>query len=340
MRAWEVWLLAFLACGPALAGGVSLELESGLSPPYGDSWLSGEVAWDLGGGGVSWEGLTARSLLYSKTTGWVFYGGARYSLVHVAADPELDGVLDQGLLFRITGFPSPTARFESLTMFGVDDEAISFSQPGGKVEFDLRPRPGLPYFPYFTAQKFLLKWGLPGGGRLESETLLVRTGFSHQRFSLTFSLGFVSFELCSTFQVRAHSVTLDPSLNLDCGWLRIFAQPAGQTPSFIGGLVVYGVRVRARMGDLSLEAMCSLDEQEHDLVLDPYVARVSLEGCRPGEGGRALFRADAYFHEGPEWGRLDLCLRGPVASGFEVWTKTGIDPGGVCSWGLGARWRW
>ena len=374
MRLLGFGLLVAVASSSALAGGLSLDLSTALSPATGEisnftgkcdlelgpfslaaaleyekigfTWLLGGVAWDAEAFGVAWQGLVGlvtETLLYSQTTGWIFFGGARYSLTHVAADPNLDGVFDHGLLLQVTGFLPGAVRFDSLTMFGVDELTVSFTQPGtqGEYEFELRPQPGLPYFPYFTDQKFLFTGIIFGGIKAESETLIVRTGFSHQRFSLTLRLGFLSLELSSVFELKSHAITLTPSLNLDCGWLRIYTEAVTQTPSFIGGFTIYGVRVRTMVGNVFLEAVFSFDEVNHDLVLDPYTTRFSVEiGQATACHRRAIFRTDVYLEDGLNWGRVDLCLRGPLVQSTEIWTKIGIGTSEVSNWGLGVRLSW
>lgn len=374
MRLLGLGLSLALAFSSALAGGLSLDLSTALAPSTGDvstftgkcnvelgllslaaaleyekigfTWLLSGVAWDAEAFGVAWQGLVGlvtETLLYSQTTGWIFFGGARYSLTHVAADPNLDGVFDHGLLLQVTGFLPGAVRFDSLTIFGVDELTVSFTQPGvqGEYEFELRPEPGLPYFPYFTGQKFLFTGVISGGIKAEAETSIVRTGFSHQRFSLTFRLGFLSLELSSVFELKSHVITLTPSLNLDCGWLRIYTEATTQTPSFIGGFTIYGVRIRTMVGNVLLEAMVSFDEVNHDLVLDPYMTRLSVEiGQATACHRQAMFRTDVYFEDGLDWGRVDLCLHGPLVQNTEVWTKIGIGTTGVSNWGLGVRLSW
>ena len=373
MRLLGLGLLLALASSSALAGGLSFDLNTTISPATGEisdftgkcdlelgpfslaaaleyekigfTWFLGGVAWDAGVAGVTWQGLVGlvtETLLYSKTTGWICFGGARYSLTHVAADPDLDGAFDHGLLLQVTGFLPGAVKFDSLTMFGVDELTVSFTQPGvqGEYEFELRPQPGLPYFPYFTTQKFLLT-GMFGGMKAESETLIARTGFSHQRFSLTLRLGFLSLELNSVFELKSHAIMLTPSLNLDCGWLRIYTEVTTQTPSFIGGFTVYGIRIRTMVGGIFLEAMVSLDEVNHDLVLDPYTTRLSVEiGQATACHRRAIFRTDIYFEDGLDWGKVDVCLRGPLAQNAEVWSRIGIGTTGISNWGLGGKLSW
>jgi len=95
------------------------------------------------------------------------------------------------------------------------------------------------------------------------------------------------------------------------------------------------------VGGVFLEAMVSLDEVNHDLVMDPYAMRLSVEiGQATACCARAIFRTDVYFQDGLDWGRVDLCLRGPLAQDTEVWTKIGIGTTGISNWGLGIRLSW
>ncbi|HHE48534.1 MAG TPA: hypothetical protein ENL11_06425, partial [Candidatus Acetothermia bacterium] len=100
MRLLGLGLLLALASSSALAGGLSLDLSTALSPATGEisnftgkcdlelgpfslaaaleyekigfTWLLGGMAWDAEAFGVAWQGLVGlvtETLLYSQTTG-------------------------------------------------------------------------------------------------------------------------------------------------------------------------------------------------------------------------------------------------------------------------------
>jgi len=317
----------------------------------GLTWVHGYGGFDAGVAGLCWDGLFGAldvAFLYGLVTGRLTFGGAEFYFYYVMADPNVDGVFDMGGAFRVVaGFPGG-ARMESITMFGADLEGISFSQTGVEkvFEFDVRPQTGSTGCLEFTGEKLTFTNLGFGCVTMDSETVFTREGFDHQLFTFHVCTPWaIAFDIDIKFTVQTKSVTVTPRIDLSFGCVYVYTEVEVQTPIKIVGLNVYGFKIVGKFGNATVEELMSFDEVNHDLVLDPYWERFSVEirqaACC---GGEALFRVDTYFEEGSinifDWGRSDFCLEIPIASVFKLWTKMAIDPTGLAEWTIGFRFKW
>lgn len=355
-----------LALDPATSTISDLDVESDVSVSWdfftlgceldfeeiGLTWVHGYGGFDVGVAGLSWDGLFGAvnvAFLYGLVTGRVTFGGADFYLYYVMADPDVDGVFEMGGAFLAVASLPGGAKMESLTMFGADLEGISFSQLGVEKEFEftVRPQPGLSAALQFTGQ-LLTFTGLGFGcATLDSETYFSKdAGFEYQLFTFHICTPWaLNFDVEVMFTVQTKSVTVTPYFDFQYGCIYIYSEVDIQTPIYITGVNIYGIKIVAEFGPVTVEELISFDEVNHDLVLDPYWERFSVEVRQPACcGGYARFRVDTYFEEGSlnifDWGRTDFRLEVPVSEAFKVWTEMAIDPTGLQELIFGFRFTW
>lgn len=327
--------------------GAELDFEE-----VGLTWLHGYGGFDAGVAGVSWDGLFGAidvAFLYGLVTGWVSIGGADFYLYYVMADPDVDGIFEMGGAVRVVaGFPGG-AQMESLTMFGADLEGISFTQLGvDKVfSFEVRPQPGFTGYLEFSGQRLTFTGLGFGCVSLDSETFFSKdAGFEYQLFTFHICTPWaLNFDVDIKFTVQSKSVTVTPYFDFSFGCIYIYSEIDVQTPVYITGVNIYGFKIVANFGAVTVEEIMSFDEVNHDLVLDPYWERFSVEIKQPACcGGYAMFRVDTYFEEGSlnlfDWGRSDFYLEIPISGAFKLWTRLAIDPGGLEELIFGFRFKW
>jgi hypothetical protein len=317
----------------------------------GLTWFLGTMGFDVGVAGLSADALFGAidvAFLYGLVTGRLTLGGADFYFYYVMADPDVDGVFDQGALFRAVAFLPGGAKFESLTMFGADMEGISFTQLGvDKVyEFDVSPQAGSSGYLTFTGEKLTFTGLAFGCATLDTETLFTKAGFEHQLFSFTVDTASVlSFEVDILFTVQTKTVTITPIVDLSYGCVYVYTELEVQNQITITGLTVYGIKIVGKFGNTTVTELMSFDEVNHDLVLDPYWEQFTVEITQPACcGGSAVFRVDTYFEEGSshifDWGRTDFYLQVPVAAVFTLWSEMAIDPTGLVEWSIGCTFKW
>lgn len=317
----------------------------------GLTWVQPYAGFDAGVAGVDVDtlfGAIDAVFLYGLITGWVSFGGANFYLYWVMADPDVDGVFDMGGAFYVVAGLPGGATMESLTMFGADREGISFSQTGVEkvFEFDVRPQTGSSGYLEFTGELLTFKDLGFGCVTLDSETFFSKdAGFEYQKFIFHLCTPWaLSFDIDVLFTLQTKSVTVTPSIDFSFGCVYIYSEVDVQTPVHITGVDIYGFKIVADLGIATLEEVMSFDEVNHDLVLDPYWERFSVEVKQPACcGGYALFRVDTYFEEGSlnlfDWGRSDFCLEVPLAAAFKVWTELAIDQSGLEELTFGFRFK-
>ncbi|HEC63385.1 MAG TPA: hypothetical protein ENI38_03250 [Candidatus Acetothermia bacterium] len=312
----------------------------------GLTWILGTLGFDAGVAGVTGDalfGAVNAAFLYGLLTGWMKLGGAEFYGYYVMADPDGDGVFEQGGLFRATASLPGGALFESLTMFGADMSGVSFAQPGvdKTYYFAVAPQTGSTGIIEFTGQKITFSNLGFGCAVLESETYFTKSGFEYQLFSITVHTATVlTLEVDILFTVQTKSVTITPILDLSYGCVYVYTELQVVDYFTITGLTIYGVRLEASFGNFKIVEIMSFDEVNYDLILDPYWEQFTVEVCQPACcGGYAIFRVDTYFEEGSlnifDWGRTDFYLEIPVASFFTLWSGMGIDPSGLVEWEIG-----
>ena len=315
----------------------------------GLTWVHGYGGIDSGVAGLLWDGLFSSmdvAFLYGLVTGWVSFGGADFYLYWVMADQDVDGVFDMGGAFRVVAGLPGGAQMESLTMFGADLEGISFSHTNVEkvFEFDVRPQTDSTGYLEFTGEKLTFTGLGFDCVTLDSETFFSKdAGFEYQIFTFHICTPWaLRFDLDIKFTVQSKTVTVTPYVDLSFACVYIYSEVDVQTPVHITGIDIYGFKIVAKLGTATVEEVVSFDEVNHDLVLDPYWERFSVEIKQPSCcGDYALFRVDTYFEEGSlnlfDWGRSDFCLEIPLASVFKVWTKLAIDPSGLKELTFGFR---